>query len=371
MRIAVDARALLDGQPSGVQVYTTRIIQSMLTVAPHHEYHLFYNSARAPQMPVFSGNNIQWHPFRYPNKVFNASQWLFQEPRWDRLIKADCFFVPSLRLVPLHQTKPLVTVVHDLSFERFPEFFSWRMRAWHHMMRPRFLMQRSHHLVTISQSTATDVTTLYGISPEKISVIYPGVSSVPIPSEADQERIRKKYALPPSYVLYFGTLEPRKNVVGIIQAFSAIAKDIPHTLVLAGRRGWLPYALDQALHDSQVHHRIHLPGIIAEEDKPAVYRMADAFVYPSFYEGFGFPPLEALIMGTPVITSYNSSLPEVVGPWATLINPADISELALVMREVVTHPSRVPDTVRTAIQAKYSWEQAARDTVNTIQKVCE
>ncbi|MEX1997176.1 MAG: glycosyltransferase family 1 protein [Candidatus Andersenbacteria bacterium] len=368
MEIAIDVRSLMEGRHSGVQEYTSQLIQAFARVAPEHVYRLFYNAAR-PVQPLKLPQGVEIVGLRYPNKLFNASQWALGFPRWDSLLTADCFFVPSLRLLPLSIDMPLVTTVHDLSFEHFPEFFSWRRRLWHTLMRPRLLMQNSDHLIAVSAASADDVIDRYQIPPERVSVVYSGVKELPVGARNSIGYVRRKYHLPPQFILYFGTLEPRKNITSIITAFSAVATYFPHHLVIAGARGWLTHALDKAVAQSPAQARIHMPGFIAEADKNSLYAAADLFVYPSFYEGFGFPPLEALVAGTPVITSYNSSLPEIVGEWATLVDPYNPGELALVMKELLINPRRVDTVTRQTIQEHYSWDKAAAQTLRIIEQV--
>lgn len=368
MDIAIDVRALMEGRLSGVEEYTTQIIRGLLRVAPQHTYHLFYNCARPVALPEFQGP-VHYHHFRYPNKILNAGQWALNRPRWDKMIPADCFFMPNFRLLPLSAHVPVVTTVHDVSFECFPRFFSRRRRLWHAMMRPRTLMCSSDHLIAVSQHTAKDVEMLYHIPAQRISVIHSGVSVPPPVTAADIGRVRSQYNLPPRFMLFVGVLEPRKNIPSIIEAFSAIAGAVPHHLVIAGQPGWLSGDMTRALAASSFRDRIHVAGFIADADKAALYNMAELFVYPSFYEGFGFPPLEALIQGTPVITSANSSLPEVVGEWATLVDPYDVSELALMMAQLLRHPARISGDVRRAIGERYSWDTAASATIGIIEQV--
>ena len=367
MRIAVDVRSLMEGRHSGVEEYTIQIIKAMVRVAPQHEYHLFYNSAKQVDLPDF-GERVQVHGFRYPNRVLNLFQFLAGRPRWDSLVRADCFFVPNFRLTPLEPSMPLVTTVHDLSFERFPELFSWRRRIWHRLMRPWVLMHNSDRIIAVSEATKEDVVDLYQIYHKKIRVIYSGVAGLDSGGER-QELVRKRHKLPDKFVMYLGTLEPRKNVSGIIRAFDAIAPEVEHDLVIAGADGWLMGEIERALNNSRARPRIHLTDFVSEEDKWELYRVADLFVYPSLYEGFGFPPLEALLSGTPVITSNNSSLPEVVGDWATLIDPYDIAELALAMKELLNDLPEVEESARREIREKYSWDRAARETLEVIESV--
>lgn len=366
MDIAIDVRSLMEGRRSGVEVYTIELIQALLRIAPQHTLHLFYNSYRPVTLPTFTGRYTV-HAFHYPNKVFNVSQ-LAGWPRWDTLVPADCLLVPNMRLVPRQASTPLVVTAHDLSFERFPEFYSSRRRLWHKLMRPRSLMQQATHIIAVSAATARDITELYGIPADKISVIPSGVpteSTVPRPATSIQQR----FNLPARFVLYLGTLEPRKNIPSLIRAFSAIAERIPHHLVIAGTPGWLMQEIIKATAASPVSKRIHLVGFVSEQEKAALYASADLFVYPSFYEGFGFPPLEALLHGTPVITSNNSSLPEVVGEWATLVDPYQPAELAAVMTEVLQRPERVPVVVQHDIRQRYSWDRTAAQTLTILEQL--
>ncbi len=367
MRIAIDARALMEGRLSGVEEYTTRIIVAMAQVAPQHEYVLFYNAASPVTLPAALSRQVV-EKFTYPNIFFNALQATVRWPKWDYLVSADCFFVPSFRLLPLTSRTPVVTTVHDLSFELFPEFFSAKRRLWHRLMQPQTLMRNSDHLIAVSEATARDLQEVYSVPAADISVIYSGIAMLPVTKRNAAAHVQKKYNLPHRFILYFGTLEPRKNISSIINAFSAIAHRVPHDLVIAGARGWMTSAIDDALRECSVRERIHLTGFVDEVDKWSMYAAADIFVYPSFYEGFGFPPLEALVSGTPVVTSHNSSLPEVVGEWATLVDPYQPAELAAVLEQLLSAPSiRITPTEQNKILATYSWQQAAQQTVACLE----
>ena len=370
MHIAIDVRSLMEGRHSGVEEYTTRMIDAMSRVRSKHQYHLFYNAAKPVQLPLFR-KNVSVHAFRHPNKLFNTSQLLFRFPKWDRIIPVpiDVFFVPNPRLIPLTHGKPFVTVAHDISYERFPEFLTWKRKLWHIAMQPKSLLARSSHIIAVSEHTKNDIIEHYRINNNRISVVYPGVPDAPAALPVDVHRIRIKYRLPNKFILFFGALEPRKNIPAIITAFSAIADRVPHHLVIAGESGWKSQAITDAIARSQYKERIHVIGFVEEQDKGALYAAADLFIYPSFYEGFGFPPLEALMAGTPVVVSFNASLPEVVGQWATLIDPYNTPQLALVLAELLRTPKRVPLNVRKQILEKYSWEESAGKVVDILEKV--
>jgi glycosyltransferase involved in cell wall biosynthesis len=369
MHIAIDVRSLMEGRHTGVEEYTTQMISALSHIAPQHQYHLFYNSAKKVQLPKFR-ENVSVHSFRYPNKLFNTFQFLFRFPKWDTLIPVpiDIFFIPNPRLVPLSKNIPFVTVAHDISYERFPEFLTWRRKLWHAVMRPKYLLEHSSHVVAVSEHTRQDLLEHYLLPSNNVSVVYPGVPNTPVASQVDMHRVRRDYELPDHFILFFGALEPRKNISAIIDAYSAIADRIPHHLVLAGESGWKSEKITQAIQKSQYAHKIHQIGFVEERDKSSLYALADVFVYPSFYEGFGFPPLEALCAGTPVVVSFNSSLPEVVGQWATLIDPYNTPQLALVLAELLRTPKRIPHNVRAQILEQYSWEKSAKQVVKILEK---
>ncbi len=371
MHIAIDVRSLMEGRHSGVEEYTTRIIDAMSHASPQHNYHVFYNAAKEVALPAFR-ENVSVSAFRYPNKLFNASQLLMRRPRWDTLlpIPMDVFFIPNPRLVPLSPSVPMVSVAHDISFERFPEFLTLKRRLWHMAMQPKALMQKSHHVIAVSEHTKNDLIETYAIPREKISVVYPGVpADNAVSSPLDVQRIKYAYKLPERFILFFGALEPRKNIPSIIAAFSAIADRVPQHLVLAGEEGWKAHEIQAAITSSLYKHKIHCIGFVKEEDKHALYAAADLFVYPSFYEGFGFPPLEALLAGTPAVVSFNASLPEVVGDFATLVDPYNTSQLALVLAELLQSPQRVPASVRIQIRERFSWTRVAQQTVKIFESV--
>lgn len=362
MKVAIDVRSLMEGQVSGVGQYTQHIVRNLARVKPDNEYHLFYNSASGIALPEL-GQGVHVHGFRYPNKIFNALQWAASWPKWDIILPSiEVLLVPSLRLVPVSSHIPLVSVVHDLSFGHFPELFDVKRRVWHAMMRPKALAARSSAIIAVSEHTKQDIVNLYGIPEEKIHVVHSGVQFL----ESNQSI---SFSLPKKFILYLGTLEPRKNVDSLVRAYSAIADQVQPDLVIAGSPGWSMGEIEKAIKKSRVKERIHVIGFVPEEEKAALYQAADLFVYPSLYEGFGFPPLEALLAGTPVVTSFNSALPEVVGEWAMLIDPYDVGELALVLKELLNNIPEITPEIQQAVREKYSWDKAARQTLQVLESV--
>lgn len=270
-------------------------------------------------------------------------------------------FVPAHTLPLIFPGKGVVTV-HDLGYKLFPQAHKTTQRLYLDLT-TRFSAWRSAIILADSGATAQDLTRFYGTPAHKIRVVYPGVDR---PQPEDIQQAREKYSLPEDYFLFMGTLQPRKNIARITQAYARFrqttGRDIG--LVLAGGKGWL-YDPQWA----EGMEGVHLPGYIDEADKGAIYAGAAALVFPTLYEGFGFPVVEAMRCGTPVITSTTSSLPELAGEAALLVDPVDVGAIAGAMARIVTD-STLRDRLRTAgeIQAsKFTWESAAAQTMAVLE----
>jgi glycosyltransferase involved in cell wall biosynthesis len=284
------------------------------------------------------------------------------------MVSADCFFVPNFRLLPVGGNVPVVVTVHDLSFERLPNLFCFKRRMWHKMMKPSKLVNDATQVIAVSQATKSDVVDLYRISTNKVTVVYSGIGLKEEKTRGNESSFEGGVGRPEKYVLFLGTLEPRKNVVSVVRAYDAIAEFVEQDLIIVGETGWLEKEMMEEIGKAKHRERIHLVGFVEEGDKAEIYKGADLFVYPSLYEGFGFPPLEAIGQGKPVITSNNSSLPEIVGDWATLVDCQDVAELALVMKELLGDLPEVCEEDKVAVRQRYSWERAARETLLVIGK---
>jgi glycosyltransferase involved in cell wall biosynthesis len=326
-KVAIDVRSLLQADKAGVPLYTLNLVR-WLTMRSANDYCLFCNSYGAPfpEDAPPETEHVSHHMTRIPNKLFNASLMLSGNPKIDRLAgDADVLYLPNLNFAS--SKCPTVVTVHDLSFRRYPEFFSPKRRLWHKMIDPDRLISNAARVIAVSRHTKDDVIETYGVDESLIEVVSPAVSGAYV--RQDEKRIeeaRRRYILPKRYVLYLGTLEPRKNIEGLIDAFNMISSDID--LVIAGGKGWMYDRIFRKAKESAKHDRIHFAGYVKEEDKPALYTGARAFIYPSFYEGFGIPALEAMACGTPVVASHASSLGEVVGDAGLLVNPNDTEEIA-------------------------------------------
>jgi len=264
---------------------------------------------------------------------------------------------------------PWVVTVYDLSFIRYPQSFNTANRLYL-TWATRDAVRRANRVIAISASTKRDLVAMFGVAENKIDVVYCGTDPMFSP-EANPHLAAP--VMPEKMILYVGTLEPRKNVAPLIRAFARVKRELraPHKLVLIGARGWKHTDVDVAIAQENLRDEIILPGYVPSEDLPAWYRAADLFVYPSRYEGFGGPALEAMACGTPVVTSNASALPEVVGDAALQIAPDDLDALTDAMMRSLTDPGlREQMRARGLVQAaRFTWTRAGRGTAAIYRSV--
>ncbi len=379
MTIGIDIRFLARGTRSGIEEYTINLLSRLLSLDKNIKFKLFYNAFNQVELDYDWLNlpNVELKKFRWPNRfVFDPAAKFFKLPKIDKLLGGcDVFFAPHFLLSPVSNDCRKITTFHDLSFEYFPDFFSWRKRFWHTSLAPRRRALEADKLIAVSESTKNDLVDLYGAVPETVKVIYSGIESGLKKNELAKEQkssIRKKYNLPENLILYFGTIEPRKNLVGLIRAYEIfrrqMAGDTKYSLVLAGNSGWLYNDIFAEAKKSSFAQDIIFTGFINPVDKIYLYNLASLFVYPSFFEGFGFPPLEAMSCGVPVVCSHTSSFPEVVGEAALMIDPYNFGEIAWAMKEVLADKELRQDLIKGGfIKVKnFSWDKCAEETLKLL-----
>ncbi len=284
----------------------------------------------------------------------------------------DIFHSPDFVLPPLRRAAGLVTV-HDLSFITYPEGAVPALRRWLLRDVPRSVA-RARHVLADSESTRRDLVAHLDVEVSKITVVGAGVEPRfrPIDDPDALAAVRRRYRLPDRFVLGLGTIEPRKNFDGLIRAFDRVQTAAPGLeLVVAGGRGWLDGPIFEAAARSPAADRIHLIGFVADEDLPALYTLARVFAFPSHYEGFGIPMLEAMACGTPVVAADNSSLPEVAGDAALLLGATDEAGLAQAILRIDRDEALRAACIRLgrARAASFSWEAAARRLVDVYRSV--
>lgn len=282
----------------------------------------------------------------------------------DRLDLLHC----PLNVQPIATTCPVVLTIHDLTFLRFPERFN-RIKQRYLATLTRYSARRARRILADSAATRDDVVAAFGIPPDRIDVVYSAcdpdfrpVDRANTEEMAALEEFRRRHNLPERIILYLATLEPRKNVDRLVHAYARLVKrGIPHALVLAGGKGWGYEKIFRAIEEHGLQDRVILPGYVSRDEQPRWYTAADLFVYPSQYEGFGLPPLEAMACGVPVVTSNSSSLPEVVGSAGITVNVDDVEALAEAMSTVLTDGAEAARLSRLGVQraATFTWEAAA------------
>lgn len=345
MRIGIDVRCLAQNKNTGVEEYTKNLLKAIFEADHENAYVLFFNAYKKNVVDLswaLTYDNVTVKKYGIPNKLLNFLLWFFRFPTIDKLCGGlDAFFMPNSNFVALSPHVKLFFTVHDLSFVHYKKSFSIKRRFWHYFVNPRLLIKKSTHIFAVSESTKKDISSMYDIDEKIISVTPNGPTTLVgklSRNSMELVDVKEKYALPYKFILYFGTIEPRKNIMSIITAYDVLRKNdqgFVHKLVIAGATGWKSREILDAIKTAEYVHDIILIFDISENEKEALYKLASVFVYPSFFEGFGFPPLEALICGTPVIVSHTTSLPEVVGKYGIMVDPFRQDELIDALHEVI------------------------------------
>ncbi len=377
MNIAIDIRSLMEKELTGVGEYTFYLLKYLFEQDTKNNYYLFYNSRQNVEkyIPKFPKDNVHYCEFKLPNKLLNFILAICHYPKLDQIIqrkfhieKIDFFIFPN---ITFQKTScPYIITAHDLSFEIFPEFLSFKRKIWHLIIQPKKLFLKAKQIIAVSKNTKNNLINLYNIPSNKIQTIYSGISKnyKPIdPSDPRFKKIKDKYKLPNKFILYLGTIEPRKNLLSLISAFNLFQETYPeYSLVIAGKPGW---KFSPIINQAKNNKNIIFTNFIKDSEKRYFYNLANIFIYPSFYEGFGFPPVEAMACGCPVITSNNSSLSEICENSALLINPTDINDIHQAMLEMIK-----PDIRQFYINAGkekakiYSWYKTAHELLLEIKK---
>lgn len=302
-----------------------------------------------------------WHRLYLPFRV----EWIVGQ--------VDLFHGPDFTLPPVRASTRTIVTVHDLSYLRLPFCFKPALLEYLMTNVPR-AVGRADWVLADSESTRRDVIELLKIPGHRVSVLYPGVEPRfrPIANVEARARVREKYGLPERFVLGVGTIQPRKNYERLVQAFSRL--QIPDvSLVIVGGKGWLYDTLFQQVKELNVQDRVVFAGYVDDTDLPMVYNLAEVFVFPSLYEGFGIPPLEAMSCGIPVIAADNSSLPEAVGDAGLLVDAQDVEALADALARVIDSPALGQTLIDRGLEwaKRFTWQRAAQTLLSTYEHVGE
>jgi len=372
VHIGIDASRCIADRLTGTERYSREVIAAILRIAPHHQYRLYFRATQADQCQAYlaalpAPDNIE--------PVIVPTQRLWTHIGLGREIARrppEALFVPA-HVLPALLPKSLHTVVtiHDVGYRHFPQAHRFRERLY--LDRGTGYSARVSRVILVdSHTTALDVAALYHVDPGKIRIAYPGALPLPEVSDAHACETLARFGIAPSqpFALHVGTLQPRKNLRRLIEAWARAARPDGALLVLAGGLGWGSNDIIQAIDMTRTNPTIKLTGYISDEDKAVLLRHARAYLFPSLYEGFGFPMLEAQSAGVPVACSNTSSLAEIAGGSALLFDPLDMDGIAHAIERVLRD-----DLVRAQLTqagrqnvARFTWQACARVAVDALTR---
>jgi len=371
MRIAIDYTPALR-QGAGIGRYTRGLVAGLAEIDRENQYTLF-SAGETPSVRDWPANfhlrtstipprwlTVGWHRLRLPIPV--------------ELLAGDCdlYHSPDFALPPLRRARGLVTI-HDLSFLRVPECADPGLRAFLEKAVPAAVL-RARRILADSENTRKDLIEILRVDPDRISVVTPAVEPRFRREDtvARLDEVRARYGLPARFILGLGTLEPRKNFTGLIAAYSQLVREtgLPHALVIGGKPGWLYEDIYRQAQQEDLAGRVLFPGFAADEDLPALYSLADVFAFPSLYEGFGIPVLEAMACGTPVVTSNNSSLPEAAGSAALMVEATDATELAEAIAKVLNDNELRRRMIAAGYEqaSRFTWQRSAQALLEAYER---
>jgi len=378
MVIAIDASRAIN-ETAGIGRYTREIVRNLLRIdskpassAGRNEYVLIFtyfkkSAAKERQMRQFQGQNVTIKTLKIPGTL-KESIWRWRWPWYNRYLKgADVFFAPSFFEVNFGLKIPQVAVIHDLTTFIYPlhrnKEVSKRLS-----LRAKEAAKIAKKVIIPSQSTAADAKKYLNLPEKKITVVYPGISKLAEPVNNLPGNLRAH-----QYLLFVGTIEPRKNLIGLFKAYALLPPVFQeeYPLAVVGAKGWNTGETYETLKTLKLEGKVKFLGYASDAVLAKLYSEAAVFVYPSLYEGFGLPVLEALSFGVPVVTANISSLPEVAGKAAILIDPLKPIEITQAIQEIIDHQNMAEELKEEAKKQvmKFSWEKAARETLRVLEEV--
>jgi len=354
MKIAIDTQTTM-GQKSGFGFYVKNLVENLVKVGPKNEYLLI---SPKTEKDFSTPQRWIWDQIRFPFQAKKAKVDLLHQP---------CFSAPVF-----YPGKVVVTC-NDLISIFFPENLPLASRLFYSKWEP-FSYRRADHIIAISEHTKKDILALLNIPEEKITVIPLAASKEfrPIKSPKKLKAVQAKYQTGSDYILHVSTIEPRKNLPFLVRAYAlAVREGVDAKLVITGKKGWYYGGLFKLVDELNLKNQVIFTGYVEDQDMPALYSGAKAFVFPSQYEGFGLPPLEAMACGTPVISSNTSSMPEVIGSAGILIAPKDERLWARNIINVLKDKGLAKNMSDWGLRQakKFSWAEAARKTIEVYEKV--
>jgi glycosyltransferase involved in cell wall biosynthesis len=370
-RIGIDARKLAD---FGIGSYIRNLIESIAR-RPESEPYLFRvyvpsaDRAALPELPP-RFEIVEENSPGYSIAELTRFAWRLQRDHLD-LFHATHYVIP-----PLARARAVVTI-HDIIHVLYPQFLPNRAALLYARVMIRRALSRADRIITVSYNSKRDLVDYFGIGPSRIEVIYNGVAGrfradLPRP---ERERVAAKYGLPRPYLLFLGGEKPHKNVRNVLRAYAEARREraLPHALVLAGPMPKNRSRVEALIAALDLDTRVIRTGVVPEEDLPGLFAGADAFLYPTLYEGFGLPVAEAMACGVPVLTSSTSALQEIAGGYAYLVDPMDVDAIARGIVDLATDPARRAEFADLGRRraADFSWDRAAEQTLRVYADALE
>jgi len=360
MNIGIDASRAARPIRTGTEHYSLHVIRALVDLGADHTFTLYFNQPPEPGLfPARPNVRVRVIPFpRLWTHVRLAAEIAMRPP--------DVLFVPA-HVLPLVPGRAVATV-HDLGYRYFPQAHPWAARAYLEWG-TRHNARASRLVIADSRATRDDLVRFYRVPADKIRVAYPGLrpDMRPVRDKAVLDGTLRRYGIEPPYVLYVGTLQPRKNLRRLIEAFARVPP--PCRLVLAGSKGWMYDEILRRAGELGIGDRVLFPGYVPDKDLPALLSGAALFAFPSLYEGFGLPVLEAMACGAPVVCSDTSSLPEVAGDAAILVPPTDTDALAAALNRVLTDADLRADLSRRGMERArlFTWRRCAEEILKALE----
>ncbi len=377
LRIAIDYTAAVN-QNAGIGRFVRNLVGALLELDTTNSYLLLHAAPNPGANLSFPrGQNVSRRPLRLSERWLNIIWHRLNAPLPIEWLTGplDIYHSPDFVLPPIRHARTVLTV-HDLAFLLYPECADEHLRAYLEKMVPRSVA-RADFVVADSENTRNDVICLLGAPPDRVAVVPGGVDASfrPVDDPARQRALRQRIGLDDEtpFILFVGVIEPRKNLDGLLEAFGILKsrQTLPHKLVVVGRRGWLWEGIMQRAERSPVRDDTIFPGFVPEAELATLYSAAQMFVFPSHYEGFGLPVLEAMACGTPVVASRASSLPEVVGDAGLQVDPDDSEQLAAALELLALNPNVRDDMRRRGSEraAQFTWQAAAATLLEVYRRV--
>lgn len=368
-KIGIDAHSIGSHQ-SGCETYITNLLEGLATADSPYEFVPFFTHAEEAASWRQKHENLHVVLLRMSQPLIRT---YISIPWSARRLGIDILHTQFVG--PLALSSKMVVTVHDIAYEHYPEFFTKRQVLQFKSTIPQTI-RRAKKVLTISEYSKRDIIETYGIPEEKVVVTYDGVSEEfkPLNNVGKKNKTTQKYGLDVPYFLAVGELQPRKNLNRLVMAYERLRNarpEIKHKLVIAGKKAWKSDPVMDLVARSRWLEDIIFTGYVPADDLPALYASATAFVYPSIFEGFGLPPLEAMACGTPVITSNRTALPEVVGEAGIMVEPLNVDEIAAAMASLALEPGMAKQLGIAGIKraSRFRWTDCVAKTLNVYDEV--